>query len=556
MKFNSIITSDAIAKYVNEGYWRNMTLADYLWRAEEVCPDKVAIIEADTGKKITYGELASAVRRVALTLLAQGVKPGDVFSTQLPNSINFCIMDYALSAIGVVHNPLHMPYRGADAKFILGWSESVGVTVTSEFKGFSYPDMIKELQPDLPNLTRIWVAGGADGGCTSLDEVVTSPVEAGYPSGYLQQFRPDPNNIAWLAYTSGTEAQPKGVMRTHNMMDYGARAVNEAMGFPSLAHSTVVSDIVVFPMSPAANIFALCGVYISLQNRGTLIVSQEFKPTLALESIEKYGVTHLMGVPTQIIAMLREPDFDKYRLNSVRVYMYAGSVCPAQVVEETRRRIGCSVVTCYALTECVICTRTLPTDPVEVTAETAGKPAPGMEVKIVDPHGNRLPPGQPGEIMAKGVCVMAGYLKRPDLTAKAFDAEGFLHTGDEGIIDESGNLRVTGRIKDIIIRGGQNISAKEVEGYLLSHPKVVNAAVVAMPDPKYGEKACAFVVPREGEIITLEEITQHMLAQGVAKYKLPERVEIVSSIPMTPAGKVQKYILREQIARKLQEEAS
>lgn len=542
------IVPEVNQRYLAQGFWRQTFLVDHLDEAVKRCPDKVAIVHGE--RRVTYRELGSMAERLALSLLEMGFGKDDIVGVQLPNCPEGTVLDLALAKIGVIYMPILYLLRGRDVKYILQFSEAAGIVVPTTFKGFDYPAMIGEMSSDLPKLRCVFTVGdGGPPGTVSLGELVNSPIEAKYPRDHLKQFRPAGDDVAWLAFTSGTEADPKGALRTHYMMDYGPRiGVKASLGFRADADDTVL----IIP--PLTSQFGVSGMAVSIQQRGKAVLIDVFDPETVLQTIERERITHIMVAPAHIIALLRHPNFSDFDFSSLRVILYAGAVCPTEIILEAKERFAARVVTCYASTEAVIVTNTSEDDPPEVTATTVGKPADGISIKVVDENGDPVAIGQEGEVETRGPGVLGGYYKKPELNERAFDAEGWFRMGDLGMLDENGNLTITGRKKDIIIRGGQNISAREVEDLLYAHPKVMHAALVAMPDLKLGEKACAYVVPRPGETITLEEIVEFLSFKDIAKFKLPERLEVIDKLPITAVGKVQKFVLRDDITQKLRAE--
>ncbi|MBI2952985.1 MAG: AMP-binding protein [Chloroflexi bacterium] len=535
-------------RYRAQGYWREPLVIDCLDKAVRRCPDKVAIVHGD--RCATYRELGLMAKRLALSFLEMGLGRDAIVGAQLPTSPEAAAIVLALARIGAIYMPINYLLRARDVRYLMQYSRAAAIIIPATFKGFNYPAMVAELRSGLPDLRHVLVLGdSAPTGTVSTREMLDSPIETRYPEDHLEPFKPGGDEAAWLAHTSGTEAEPKGVLRTHYVVGYGAfTGIAKALGFRE------DSDDTVLVMPGITSTFGLSGLNVAIGKRGTAVLTDVFEPQHALQSIEREKVTHLMATPAHIITMLRDPSVSEYDYSSLRSIFYGSAPCPTEIIMEAKARFKANVVTVYNSTEVAIVTLTSENDPPEVTARTVGKPVPGMAVRIVDEYSRDVGTGEEGEIMVKGPGVMGGYYSKPELDSKAFDAEGWFRMGDLGLIDDDGNLRITGRKKDIIIRGGQNISAREVEDLLYGHPKVRDAAVVAMPDARLGEKSCAYVVPRPGESVTLEEIVQFLLSKEIAKFKLPERLELIERLPVNAMGKVQKFVLRQDIARKLKEE--
>ncbi|MDP2937580.1 MAG: fatty acid--CoA ligase family protein, partial [Dehalococcoidia bacterium] len=347
--------------------------------------------------------------------------------------------------------------------------------------------------------------------------------------------------------TGGTTGYPKGVPRTHN--ELLCHASNWARVMETTPQSTFLVPV------PMTHVFGLVeGFYIPLTNGATLVLVDRFDPLEALRLIEQEKVTHALLVPAVIVSLLHYPGLDRFDTSSLRVIITGGGPCPEEAIHQAKTRLGCAVISQYGMSEGPLST-TLLSDPPEVVSVTVGSPhCEGSEIKIVDEERRPLASGETGELAFRGPSLFQGYYEEPAYTAAAFDEEGWFYTGDLCLRDARGNLRIVGRKKDIIKRGGETVMPREIEELLYTHPKVLNAAVIGMPDARLGERVCAYVVPNVGEEITLPEIVQFLKKKGLATFKLPERLEVVAELPITPPSKVQKNVLREDIVRKLKAE--
>jgi acyl-CoA synthetase len=547
MEIKTVLTQARIEEYTSKGFWGDKTVGDYLDDSIRKYPKKVAVVDSK-GKRLTYEELGTMADRLALGLLKSGISKGDIVSVQLPNCVEVPVVFFALARIGAIFNSLNATYRHSEVEYILNFCESKAVIIPDAFRRFDYVKMIQELQTKLPNLEHIYVLGqNVPKGMISFGEFSERHWEKEISADILKKSKPSANEILGILFTSGTEAQPKGVLHTHNTILSGERSFAQALELSSedtcfmpspLTHATGFSHGMVLPM-------------ILGQKSVSLAI---WEPEEALKLIEKERCTYSMGATPFLRTLFDSPNFKKYDISSMKFFLCGGAPVPKELVLEGAK-IGLIVLPVYGLTESIphICGRR--NDPPKKVYGTDGRPCPNIEVSIRGENHEALSVGETGEEASRGPNVFVGYFRRPDLNAKSFDDEGWFYSGDLARMDKSGNIIIEGRKKDIIIRGGQNISVKEVEDILLTHPKIYNIALVAMPDRKMGEKACAFIIPRPGQTVSLEEVTSFLKDQKVAMFKLPERIEIVESFPMTPSGKIQKYVLRDQVAKKMEMDA-
>lgn len=508
-------------------------------------PEKVAYVDAR--KSITWAEVKRLVDRLAIAFSEMGISRDDFVVTQVPNSIEFVLTHYALAKLGAVTVPVVMPFRTHEINYILELSGAVAAVIPREYGKHNYLQMYERLQKKHSRLKQIIIYGEDDAteGTVSLNKLLKTPGEEKYPPGYAEKFKPDANDVVTMCLTSGTEAQIKGVPRTHNNWIPFARIVpHDAWGRNSS------DDVLVTPL-PLPNLFGLgCGLYGSLMLGQKMVLLEKFDPAECIGAIEKHRATHFMGVPAMHIAMLNSPLMDEADLSSLVRVVTGGAPAPTVMIEQYMKR-GVGVVNGWGANEGTFCgTRW---DQKEHFADSIGPHPPSYEMKIVDEQRNPLPPGQVGEIAMRGPCIFPGYHKRPDLNEKVFDGEGYFYSGDLGILGFDGFYRFCGRKKDLIIRGGQNISAEEVEFLIQEHPKVMFVAAVGMPDERLGERVCVYIQTKKpGDKLSLEEVVAFLKEKDIAIYKLPERVEVVDELPRTPTGKVQKFKLREDVAKKLQ----
>jgi non-ribosomal peptide synthetase component E (peptide arylation enzyme) len=499
-------------------------------------PDAVAVID-DAGE-VTYAELEAKARLVAGRLAGAGVGPGDVVGIQVPNVHQACAIDLAVAALGAVCLPYPMLLRERETLALLGRARAGVAVVAREFGGHDYAKMIDSLRPDLPALHDVFVLGDAYEGFHHLD----SDLGAGTSPQPLPEAAVDPDSPGRILVTSGTEALPKMVVFSHHAVTGGIGTV--------LAKLDTGSPMRVLCLVPLSSGFGALGTFGALARLGqTLVVTAAFDPARALDLVERHRVTHILAVPTMLVMMLGA--HEKQDVSSLEVVATFGSALARATLDEARVRFGCAFVNGYGCSDGAASQTALDDSP-EHVAQTVGRPDPAVTaIRICDEDGKDVAAGETGEVWGRGPLSPMCYLEAPDLDARYRTDGGWSKTGDLGTIDD-GYLRIVGRVKDIIIRGGYNISPGETEELLLSHPAVVHAACVGMPDERLGERMCAFVVLRAGAAApTLDEIADHLTAGGLAKNKLPERLEVMAELPLGPTGKILKRVLRDVIAAKV-----
>ncbi|MEE9610488.1 MAG: AMP-binding protein, partial [Desulfatiglandales bacterium] len=445
MTIETRLTKEMIDQYTSEGAWGTLTVGDYLDLAVEKYPNKVATTDSQGGR-LTYHALAKVVNRLAKGFLSLGLKKGQIVSVQLPNSIEFSCIYFALAKIGVVINPVLPTFRHSEVEYVLGFSGSAMMIIPREFRKFNYADMIKELWPNLPSLDNVMVLGDSiPDGMISYKQFKGEPWETKYGED-IQQHRPDSNDILVLMYTSGTEAEPKGVLHTHNTIIFTERSFAKALRIGS-------NDTIMMPSPVTHATGFMHGITLPLITEGRSVLLEIFEAEEALKLIEKERCTYSMGATPFIRRILDCPNFSKYDIRYLRFFLCGGTPIPRELVSETSSA-GIKLLSVYGLTESAPHTVTSFDDPVEKISETDGKACPGIEVKIVDENKKEVPRGTVGEEVSRGPNVFVGYFKKPDLTAKCFDDEGWFYSGDNCKMDSDGYIRVVGRKKDIIIRGG------------------------------------------------------------------------------------------------------
>lgn len=538
--FDTLLTPQRIARETAAGHWRGRTITDFLDEQAEASPDKVAFV--DSRRSITYGELRFLVDRVALGLVERGVGAGDVISFQLPNWIEWVVVHYAATRIGAISNPLIPIYREREVGFMVGLAKSKLLVVPREFRGFDYPAMVERLQPGWTQPVELLVVGDS-----SWDELVDTHWEEKADPASLALLRPDPNDVTLLIFTSGTTGEPKGVMHTHNTMV----AAND----PLPARLGVGRDSVLHMASTLAHLTGfLYGARLNVQNGATCVLQDVWDPATFVELVAEHGITYTSAATPFLHDLLAAPNLSRHDVSSLTRFCCMGAPIPPAVVRSAREALpGLVVVGGWGQTEEGLVALGIPGDPVEKIVETDGYPWPGMEIRVVDGEGAVVPPGVEGALQVRGPFLFVGYAERLEMTHELLvpaddDGDPWFDTGDLAHVDEDGYLRISGRTKDVIIRGGENIPVAYVENALYEHPAIDSVAVVAKPDPRLQERACACVVLKPGASLTFEDMQRFLSAQGVAKQYWPEQIVVLEDLPRTPSGKVQKFQLRDRLA--------
>ncbi|MBE9375978.1 AMP-binding protein [Saccharopolyspora sp. HNM0983] len=540
MAFETNLTAERIGEHTAQGHWTGEVSTDHLdaWAAR--VPDKLAAV--DEHRSTTYRELAEQVHRCAAGLLELGVGAGDVVSFQLPNRIEWLVLHFACTRIGAVSNPLIPIHRDREVGFALQLARSRIVVVPDEFRGFDHPAMVERLRPDLPDLQHLLVVGGESGpGRTSWEEFLATPWERQHPAAELARLRPDPDEVTLLIFTSGTTGEPKGVMHTHNALVAANRAMAQRV--------EVDSDSVLHMASTFAHLTGfLYGARLPVQFGATGVYQEVWDPQRFVELIEQRGITHTSAATPFLHDLLSADNLARHDVSALRRFCCMGAPVPRPLVRQAGEQLPATdVLSGWGQSENALVTIGVPGDDEDKTATRDGIPLAGMRIRVVDARGRPLPPSAEGRLQVRGPFLFVGYARRPDTTRDAFDGAWF-DTGDLAAIDEDGYLSISGRTKDVIIRGGENIPVAYLEDVLHEHTAVQAAAVVGVPDPRLQERACAVVVPEPGEPEPdFAELQRFLAAKGVAKPYWPERLEVVGELPRTPSGKIQKFRLREQL---------
>jgi fatty-acyl-CoA synthase len=512
------------------------TIGDNFDRTVARHGDREALVDGPSGRRWTYAQLRVEIDAMARGLLAVGIAKGDRVGIWAPNCPEWLLTQYATAKIGAILVTINPAYQTSELEYVLNQAGIRLLVAAQSFKNSDYAAMISQVRPRCATLQQVVLIGSAQwdalpvhGGDASL-----------LASQQAQQSPDDPINIQ---YTSGTTGFPKGATLSHHNILNNGYFVGELCGYTE-------ADRVCVPV-PLYHCFGMVMGNLAATTHGACLVypAPSFEPAATLSAVAHEQCTSLYGVPTMFIAMLADTGFATHDLSSLRTGIMAGSPCPVEVMKQVVDRMGMTEVTiCYGMTETSqVSTQTRADDTLQRRVSTVGRVHPHLEVKIVDPDtGLTVPRGTPGELCTRGYSVMLGYWGQPDQTAEVIDQARWMHTGDVAVMDPEGYLNITGRIKDMVIRGGENIYPRETEEFLYTHPDILDAQVVGVPDARYGEELCAWVRIRPGAPELTADALRDYATGKLAQYKIPQYVHVVDEFPMTVTGKVRKVEMRER----------
>lgn len=537
----------------------NCTVGGLLDEVAQKYPERDALVYSDRDLKYSYRELNARVDKLAKGMLALGIGKGDHVGIWATNVPDWLTVFYATARIGAVFVTVNTSYKPAELEYVMAQSDMKALFLIDGYRDTDYVQAVYDLVPELKTMPRgslnsarfpflksvIYIGPHQHHGMYGFAEVLELSSQVSDDELARVKASLDPHDVVNMQYTSGTTGFPKGVMLTHYGIINNGLSIGERQRFTG-------AERLCLPV-PLFHCFGITlGVMAVLTHAATVVPLETFDPLMVLATIQKERCTAVYGVPTMFIAELTHPMFNMFDMSSLRTGIMAGSPCPEPVMRQVMEKMHCSEITIvYGLTEASPgITQTRTDDPVHVRVSTVGKPFEGVEVKIIDPEtGKTVRRGEPGELCSRGYNTMKGYYKMPQQTAEVLSPDGWLRTGDQAVEDDEGYIRITGRLKDVIIRGGENIYPKEVEDFLREIPGIRDIQIVAVPSEKYGEEAAAFV-QLNGKGLEPGEI-QDFCRGKIARYKIPKYIFFTDSFPMTASGKIQKFKLREEAKRRL-----
>ena len=539
MKVTLTFNEQRRAAYRQQGLWGDASLADYWQQTARAMPDKIAVVD-NHGASYTYSALDHAASCLANWMLAKGIESGDRIAFQLPGWCEFTVIYLACLKIGAVSVPLLPSWREAELVWVLNKCQAKMFFAPTLFKQTRPVDLILPLQNQLPQLQQIV---GVDKLAPATSSLSLSQIIADNTS-LTTAITTHGDELAAVLFTSGTEGLPKGVMLTHNNILASERAYCARLNL-------TWQDVFMMPAPLGHATGFLHGVTAPFLIGARSVLLDIFTPDACLALLEQQRCTCMLGATPFVYDLLNVLEKQPADLSALRFFLCGGTTIPKKVARECQQR-GIKLLSVYGSTESSPHAVVNLDDPLSRFMHTDGYAAAGVEIKVVDDARKTLPPGCEGEEASRGPNVFMGYFDEPELTARALDEEGWYYSGDLCRMDEAGYIKITGRKKDIIVRGGENISSREVEDILLQHPKIHDACVVAMSDERLGERSCAYVVLKAPHhSLSLEEVVAFFSRKRVAKYKYPEHIVVIEKLPRTASGKIQKFLLRKDIMRRL-----
>jgi len=531
------LTPEIIDEYTRAGIWTDRAIIDVLESQATAFPERTALVDARG--RMTYGEYFAAAQRIATRFVELGLSRDDVIAVQLPNWKEFALVVAGAMLAGIPFCQFHSDFRSKEVEFILGFMEASTIVCPQSFRGFDYGPMIDEMRPRLPRLRHVLMVGDdVPPEAIDLRALVSDPA-APVDAAALRSRRPRGNDLLRVAFTSGTTGDPKAVQHTSNTTMTACRICNRIQLLDAEG-----ATLIFLPVGLNWGLFLIIEAILA---GCKAVLLERFDAGEVLRLIETERISHFAAAPASIIALLDHPEIETRDVGSLRVYVTGGASCPVEVIERAERAISARLLEMYGMLETGTTAQTLVEDDPRRVVGLVGMPIPEVPMRILDDEGHAVPPGTVGEIANRGPSVMIGYYNNPAANERAFTPEGWFKTGDLGVIDADGYLKIVGRKKEMIIRAGANVYPREIEEVLFKHPAVADGAVIGVPHPRTGEQVVACVVLRPGTQLSFEDLVA-FLAPQIAKYKLPERLEILPALPRTPTGKVQKDRLVERVA--------
>ena len=541
MDFDAVLISARKERMLKQGYWQNKTMMQSLHEAAEKYPEKEALVSFRTENKqqisLNFKEILALTNKIALGLKQLGVEKNDVVSCQLPNWWEFSLLYFACSRIGAVLNPLMPIFRERELEFMLKHAESKVFIVPKQYRNFDHEQLANKLQAKLETLQHVVVVNGS--GDNNYDQLL---VNHGLEKNLelltqLDDFHADPDDVTQLIFTSGTTGEPKGVMHTSNTLYANIVPYAERLHLNK-------NDVILMASPMAHQTGFMYGLIMPVILQAKVVLQDVWEVSQAVALIHQHQVSFTMASTPFLNDLANTVAEHHDQVKSLKTFLCAGAPIPGPLVQKARQILGVKVISAWGMSECGAVTTTRPEDDDERSYHTDGIPLPGVEIKIIDKAGNVKPVNEAGRLLIRTCSNFGGYLKRPHLNDT--DADDWFDTGDIAYQDEQGYIRIAGRKKDVIIRGGENIPVAEIESLLYKHPNIAMVALVAYPDERMGEKACAIVKLKEPSIqLSLKDVVDFLKTHQLANQYLPERLEVWDDIPITPSGKIQKFKLRD-----------
>lgn len=545
MKISTNMHPQRRSAMIELGAWNDMIITDYLDQAVSSSPDSVALVayrvSEDARTTLSYRELDRIVTRMAAGLASLGVKTADVISCQLPNWWQMTALHLACVRIGAILNPLMPIFRERELAFMLGHAQSRVLVIPHSFRGFNYAAMVQGMRNELPALEHVLVIGGDDSANSFEQVLLEQPWEERIDTRALfTERRLSGDDVVQLLYTSGTTGEPKGVLHTSNTLFSNVRPYAERLHLGS-------EDIIYMASPMAHQTGFLYGLMMPIYLQTTAVLQDTWDPLYAVKVATAEKPTFTMASTPFLADLIEVAPSHRDALASLRIFVAAGAPIPEALVEKAGSAVNAQIISAWGMTENGAVTMTRPEDDAERAIHSDGLALPYMDVQVIDDHGQVVASGVEGNLMVRGASLFVGYLKRPELYG--VDDHGWFATGDLARMDAQGYIRITGRTKDVVIRGGENVPVVEIENLLYKHPAISAVALVGCPDERLGERVCAYVTLHDGySSLSLEDLVAFLLEQRLTKNYLPEYLEVLPTLPRTPSGKIQKFKLREQAA--------
>ena len=536
------LSPERIKAAYDEGFWHGELLFEHVARHAGARPEALAVV--DGGRRVTWSELDQLCRRLALHLVERGIAPNDSVVLQLPNWLEYVISYHAIQMVGAVVVQPGVDWRDGEVENALRVGPAKALIIPCSFADHDFQAMAARLRDDHPSLKHVFaVRGPANEGHVSLDDLLRDPIEERTSADTLSTRRPSPDQVIRVVFTSGTTGVPKPIMHTNNSTTHSARTLMTAF---QVDETNVLFSYV--PLS--TNYGAIMGLYLHATSGATTVYMDQFSATRALQLVGQEGITFIPGTPTAFMALTSSRELARANTDSLRMVISAGAAFPKQAIQDLRQKIDAVVIESYGMNEFGMGFWCSLNDNPDVVLGSMGKPIPGLEARVVNSNGDDVPHGDTGELVIKSAGMCCGYEGRPEANEESWDNNGWFHSGDLARIDAQGNFHIAGRSKDVIIRGGANVSPREVEEVIITLPSIRDVSVIGLPDDYYGETVCACVIMENDATIALDDL-RHFLGPRLAAYKIPTTAINVEAFPLNAMGKVIKADLLSEALERL-----